>query len=55
MQEAGGVAQCMTSEALERAVRVGLAALKERAGGVAPASRAFFKMQEIFEVYFPKW
>jgi hypothetical protein len=45
--------QCMTSQALEGAV--GASHLALRTSGGAPACRAFFKMQEVFEVYFPKW
>lgn len=44
----------MTSEALEKTVVANHRELEGGAGG-PPASRAFFKMQEIFEVYFPKW
>ena len=46
--------QCMTSVSLEGAVGAGRAVLIAGPGG-APASKAFFKMQEVFEFYFPKW
>ena len=49
LSDAQGV-ECMTSVALERTVLD-----RVIAGGILPASRAYFKMQEIFEVYFPKW
>jgi hypothetical protein len=48
------VSECMTSEALQCAVDASREALRVSEVGT-PASRAFFKMQEVFELCFPKW